>query len=201
MKKLLIGLFLLTGLLMLVSPGSSQAINYDRGTYGSCQYDTCSISITSNGNVDLDVTPTASGKCTIQNDTVGVLTDNSAGFLLTVANNYPDSALTNGSETISTHSGTYASPSALALGSWGYRIDNNGSFGAGPTSAESNANPGSLTFAGMPNSGQTADSLVQTSVPANPAVDTVVWYGVCANTSVTAGSYATDVTYTAVVNQ
>jgi len=195
-----LGLGLLGAVLLLLPGMSVQAIQYGSGTYGACGFGSCSLTIGSSGTVALDVTPTASGSCTIQKDSVSVLTSNSSGFTLTLADSSTNTALLNGAASISATTATQASPSALAANHWGYRVDGIGGFGAGPTSAQSNATPSSATFAGVPASNGTASTLASTSSAANPAVITSVWYGVCANTSVTSGTYTSQVTYTAVTN-
>lgn len=174
---------------------------YGSGSYGACGYgDSCSISVTSNGNVSLNVTPTASGSCTIQNDNVAVLTDDTNGYTLTVADNSTNTALINGAMTISASPSTIANPAALAINSWGYRVDSLGSFGGGPTTSQSNVSPGSTLFAGIKANDQPADTIASVSGAADPAITTTVWFGACANTNVTSGSYTTQVLYTAVAN-
>lgn len=174
---------------------------YGSGTYGSCEYgSTCSITLTSGGSVHLDITPTSSGRCTIQSDTASVLTDDSNGYTLTLADNSTNTALDDGSATIPATSATIGSPAALTANKWGYRVDGLGSFGAGPTTAQSNiAVPGTV-FAGIKASNVAADTIATTSAAANPAQDTTIWYGACADTSLSSGVYTTQVTYTAVAN-
>jgi hypothetical protein len=186
----------------ILVPIAISASTYGSGAYGSCLYGSCSISVTvsSNGTVNVNVTPTLTGSCTIQSDTVSVLTDNSSGFTLTVANSSDNTALTNGGYSINATAGTFASPIALANNTWGYRVDNIGSFGAGPTTAESNVSPPSTVFAKAVANSQAHDTIRTTAGPANPAVETTVWYGVCANTATASGSYGTTVIYTAITN-
>src|SRR6185312_2811878 len=131
---------------------------YGSSTYGSCEYgNTCSITLTSGGTVHLDVTPASGGRCTIQSDTASVLTDDSNGYTLTLADNSTNTALDDGSATIPASSATIASPAALTANKWGYRVDGLGSFGAGPTTAQSNISPPATLFAGIKASNQTAD--------------------------------------------
>ncbi len=185
---------------LLVSTIPVFAINYGKGTYGACQYGTCSITISSSGSIAVNVTPTSSGSCTIQSDSVSVFTDSSSGYSLTLANNSTNTSLVKGAATISSTAATLVSPAALTVNHWGYRVDGLGSFGAGPTSAQNNIAIGSTTFAGVQPSNGTPDVITSISAPADPAVVTNVWYGVCANTSVSSGTYTSQVTYTAVVN-
>jgi hypothetical protein len=176
------------------------AILYGSGTYGACQYGTCSISISSDSNVALNITPTASGGCTIQKDAVSVLTSNSSGYTLTLTDSSTNTALLSGASSISATSATQASPAALTVNHWGYRVDGVGGFGSGPTTAQTNVGIGSTLFAGLPASNATTSTIASTSTAASPAVVTNVWYGVCANTAVTSGTYTSQVTYTAVTN-
>ena len=174
---------------------------YGSGSYGSCEYGSvCSVTLISNGNVSLNVTPTPSGSCTIQSDTASVETDDTNGYTLTLADNGTNTSLVNGAKSISAGSGTFASPATLSNNNWGYRVDGLGSFGSGPTSSQSNVSSTSNLFAAIEASNAAADTIATSSGAADPAVSTTVWYGVCADTSVTSGSYATQVTYTAVAN-
>ncbi len=174
---------------------------YGSGSYGTCTYgDACSITLTSNGAISVDITPTSSGRCTIQKDTALVQTDDTNGYTLTLADSSTNTALSDGSGTIPATSATFASPAALSANQWGYRVDGLGSFGAGPTTAQSNIAIPSTVFAGIKASNQTADTIATTSSAANPAVGTDVWYGACADVSVSSGAYTTQVTYTAIAN-
>lgn len=188
------------GLVLACLPlSSASAILYGSGSYGVCSYEGCSITLSSNSTVSLNVTPTGGGSCTFQSDTVGVLTHNSAGYTLSATTTTTNNALTSGSNSIATSDGTIASPAPLS-NRWGFRIDNLGGFGPGPTVVTSNASPDSTGFAGMPGSGGTPVILSSTNSYNDAEVYTDVWYGVCANTSVPSGTYTTQITYTGVLN-
>jgi hypothetical protein len=183
--------------------GLSYANNYGSGTYNSCQFGSCSISLTTSSTVSLPVTPVGgSTVCTDQSDSVGVTTDSSTGYTLTLGDADTNTNLVGVSHagTIPTSSGTLASPATLSSSKWGYRIDGLGSLGSGPTSAGTNTAPLSLTFAGLQSSSGTADTIATSSVAANPTVTTIVWYGVCVGSTVVADTYADSVTYTAITN-
>jgi hypothetical protein len=196
-----LSLLVVTGLVAtILVPVAISASTYGSANYGSCQYGSCSISVISNGTVNLNVTPALGGSCTIQSDLVSVLTDNSNGFTLTLANNSNDNALKYSVYSINATNGTFASPLALANNTWGYRVDGIGSFGAGPTTAQSNISPPSTVFAKTVANNQTHDTILSTSASANPAVQTTFWYGVCADTATASGSYGTTVIYTAIAN-
>lgn len=174
---------------------------YGSGTYGSCTYGmACSITLTSNGTVTLNITPTASGSCTVQSGIATVFTDDANGYTLMLADSSNNTGLVNGAKTISAINGTFANPSTLAGNGWGYRVDGLGGFGAGPTGARTNAVRDSTLFAGIAAASLGGDTIAQIAVAANPAITTTVWFGVCANTSVPNGTYTTQVVYTAVAN-
>jgi len=193
----------LTPLLALVFVGVAAASPYGSDQYGTCQYGSCSISLSTSGTVSLPLTPVGGSTiCTTQADSVGVLTDASDGFTLKLADNDTNTTLVGSSHggTFTASSGTPASPSVLTAGKWGYRVDGLGGMGSGPTSAGTNTAPLSLTFAGVQPSSGTPDTIVTTSVAANPTVTTNVWYGVCAASTQLADTYTDVVTYTAVTN-
>lgn len=156
------------------------------------------ISITTSGTVNLNVTPTLAGSATSAADTVTVATNNSGGYNLTLEDVDADTDLVSGSDTIGAHAGTFASPSTLDNNSWGYRVDGAGTFGAGPTSAQNNQANLSGTWAGVAANGS-AHTLKSTASPTSGDV-TSVWYGVKADTSNPDGTYTDTVLYTATAN-
>ena len=173
---------------------------YGSGNYGNCDYGACTITLTSGGSTNVNVAPTPAGKCTVQSDTPSVLTDSTVGYSLTMTTSTTNNAMTGSSGSIAASNGTAASPVTLAMNTWGYRVDGLGGFGSGPTSAQNSGSIPSVSFAGVPPSNLAGTAVASSSGPANPAVTTTVWYGVCADSSVPSGSYATTVTYTAVTN-
>jgi hypothetical protein len=190
--------FLLFGLGSSLAGASNNA--YGDGTYNSCTYDACPITLTSSGTVNVNVLPAAGTTCTIQSDAVGVTTDSSTGYTLTVNDNDTNNSLVNGASSITAISASQASPAVLSANRWGYRVDAIGGFGSGPTTASSNISPPGTTFAPVPPSNLTADTLATAAAAADPAVTTTVWYGVCADISIPAGTYSDSVVYTAVIN-
>ncbi|HET7827739.1 MAG TPA: hypothetical protein VFK97_02640 [Candidatus Saccharimonadales bacterium] len=193
---ILTSFLLLSGVVAAYTTGT-----YGSGAYGTCQYGAaCSISVSSNGSLSLNITPAAGGKCTIQSDSVSVLTDDTNGYTLTLNDSSTSTALTNGASTIPASGGTVASPTAIAANTWGYRVDGLGGFGSGPTTSQTNISPNGTLIAGIEASNQTADTIATHSGAANPAVSTTVWYAVCADTSVPSGSYSSQAVYTAVAN-
>lgn len=179
---------------------TTDSTTYGSGNFGYCNYGSCTITLTSSGTVNVNVAPTPGGRCTVQSDNPSVLTDSTAGYSLTMTTSTTNNAMVGGSGSIAASSGTAASPATLAANTWGYRVDNLASFGAGPTSSQNSGSTPSVTFAGVPASNQTPTPVASSSGPANPAVGTTVWYGVCADSTVASGTYTTTVTYTAVTN-
>lgn len=156
------------------------------------------ISITTSTTVALAVTPTGAGSATSAADTVTVATNNATGYSLSLADTDTNTSLVSGGNTITAHAGTFGTPTTLANNSWGYRVDGSGTFGAGPTSAQTNQANLSGLWAGVPSSAS-AQQLKTTST--NTAADvTSVFYGVKVDTSKPSGTYADSVTYTAVTN-
>ncbi len=155
------------------------------------------ISITTSTSVNLSLTPTASGVVSSANDTVTVNTNNATGYTLTLADSDASVNLTSGGNTIGAHSGTQASPTALAANTWGYAVAGVGGFD-GAYSAESNSTSSSSTWAGVPAS----SSPIQLKSTASTATNdtTTVWYGVRATSAQPGGTYSDTVTYTATTN-
>jgi hypothetical protein len=173
---------------------------YGVGLYGNCDYgyeDECTISITTDGVVNLNSVPNASGLYTTSSDDVLVDTNSFAGYTLTLSNNSAtDNALISGGNDIPAHSGTVASPSDLAINTWGFRIDDLGGFGSGPSSAITDQASTTMTFAGVPLSGSPVLINDQTSGPVTDDT-TTVWYGIHVNNSIPSGTYTATVLYTA----
>jgi hypothetical protein len=204
-KKLLITLGLLfVGLAIVTSPvvraDTTDSTVYGSGNYGSCDYGSCTITLSSGGSTTLNVAPTPGGKCTVQSDTATVLTDSTSGYSLTMTTSTTNNAMTSTSGSIAAVSGSAASPATLGVNTWGYRVDGLAGFGAGPTTSQNNGSTPSVTFAGVPPSNLAGTQVASSNGPANPAVGTTIWYGLCANSSQPSGSYSVTVTYTAVTN-
>lgn len=153
---------------------------------------------TTSGTVNLNVTPTAAGAQTTASDTVTISTNDSAGYTLKLSGTTTNTNLVSGANNIAATTGTPAAPIALTSGTWGYRIDSAGGFGAGPTSVINSAVIGALTYAGVPSSA-TPVTLATTAAVATNAV-TTVWYSTADNYSVPSGTYTQQVTYTATAN-
>lgn len=201
-RRLLSFTFLLVLLFMIqfVSSISLWALPYGAGSYGTCQYNTCSIEVTTNGTVNFTMTPTVAGVYSTKSDDVTVSTNSSTGYTLSLGDSDTTTSLTSGANNITASSGSQASPATLATNTWGYRVDGLSGFGAGPTSAQDNVSSSSYTFAGVPASDQTTHTIKTTSSAANPPDTTTVWYGVHVDTTKPGGTYIDQVTLTAVTN-
>lgn len=155
--------------------------------------------LTTNGTVNVNVVPTASGAQTIASDTVTVSTSDTSGYTLDVAETGAGSGLVSGGNTIPASSGSQTTPVAMAANTWGYRVDSLGGFGAGPTSGQSSgAVSGSIKFAAIPATG--SPNMIKTTAGTASNDTTTVWYGVTANTAQPNGTYTNSVTYTATAN-
>ncbi|MCL2037652.1 hypothetical protein FWG95_01450 [Candidatus Saccharibacteria bacterium] len=154
------------------------------------------ISVTSGATVTLNVAPTAGGSITTASDTVTVTTNDSNGYTLALSTSTASTALagTPGGS-IPASSGTQGAPISLAANTWGYRVDGQGGFGAGPTTAVNNAASESHSWAGVPASGS-ADT-INTTTGATSGEATTVWYGLNATTASAGGTYTNTVVYTA----
>jgi len=188
---------LLCALTLLVVPAIAEAST--ASTTVSSQIGSVISLLTTSGTVNIDATPTGSGVQTIAKDTVTVSTNDSAGYTLKLGETSATSTLTSGSNTIAAVSGTQAAPVVETANHWGYRVDDVGGFGSGPTTAVSNAAiSGTLKFAAIPATAS-PDTLKATATTA--ANDTTsVWYGVAVDTTAPTGTYTNSVTYTAVAN-
>lgn len=159
------------------------------------------ISITSPASVSMSITPVAppnSASSSIS-DTVEVTTNSSTGYNLSLKDSNTSLTMDSGANTIANHTGTFASPSSLALNSWGYRVDGAGTFGAGPTSASSSIPTLTGTWAGIKPSSGAGDTIKTTATTATDD-PTVVWYAVRVDSTKPSGTYTNTVTYTATTN-
>ena len=195
-----VAVFLIAGAGGRVTADTTDSTTYGSGNFGDCNYGSCTITLTSDGATDVDVVPTADGRCSVQSDTASVLTDSSSGYILTMTTSTTDNGMSGSGGDINASSATAASPTTLPMNTWGYRVDGLSGFGTGPTSSQASGSVPSVTFAGVPPSNGTPTAVAASSGPANPAEETTVWYGLCADDSVVSGSYSVSVLYTAITN-
>lgn len=171
------------------SQGASTSINANLGS---------AISIATSSTVTIGVTPTAGGVVSSSSDSVTVSTNNVLGYTLTLADADTNTNLVSGANTIAAHNGSFASPTALASNTWGYRIVSAGGFGASAYSGETNQTASSSTWAGVPSSANPTTIKTTATTATNDA--TTVWYGVNATSAKPGGTYSDTVTYTATTN-
>jgi len=186
----------------IVTSSAVSAINYGEGTYGTCSYAACSISLSSSGTVDLNASPVpGETTCSVQQDNISVSTGSSTGYTLTLSTVGSDNFLAgpNSAEILPT-SGSADDPWPLDINTWGYRVSGRSGFGTSEPGTFTNGPVPDATFAAVP--GDFAPDTIRTRVstpPTNP--DTLnVWYGLCIDTLTAPGFYTRDVIYTAVVN-
>ena len=177
---------------VVVSAASQSANTTINANIGSA------ISITTSTTVTINLTPTAGGVVSSSSDTVTVNTNNAAGYNLTLSDSDTNTNLVSGGNNIAAHAGTFASPTALANNTWGYRIVSAGGFGAGAYSGETNQASSTSTWAGVPSSA--SPTTVKTTGTTASGDTTTVWYGVNATSAQPNGTYTDTVTYTATTN-
>lgn len=155
------------------------------------------ISITTSSTVTLNLTPTAGGVVTSSSDTVTVNTNRTAGYTLTLEDADATTTLVSGSDTFTAHTGTFAAPTALSNGTWGYAVASAGGFDASYSTETNNASSTSK-WAGVPASGSGVTLKTTGSTATNDT--TTVWWAAKANSSQPNGTYTDTVTYTATTN-
>lgn len=156
---------------------------------------------TTSGTVNVNVTPTSGGLQTINDDVVTISTNDSNGYTLQLGETTATTTLTDGSNTIAASAGTFSSPVAEVVNTWGYNVAGEGGFGsscASTCAASDAAISGSIKFAAVPASGSPSTIADTSTTATNSTTD--VWYGVAINTTVPTGTYTNSVTYTATTN-
>lgn len=150
------------------------------------------ISVSSTPTVAISVTPAAGGVEATANDTVSVDSNDADGYTLKLENDatltmagFKDDGTTSNGETLAATSGTFAAPAALSTNSWGWRVDNLGTFGAG----------GTTTYAQATDAGT---EIRNTTATASGEVTTVK-YAVKVDLTKPNGIYKDTITYTAAV--
>lgn len=162
------------------------------------------ISITSqNANaVGFSITPVSGGSQSSASDVVRINTNNATGYTLAVRDTDSNLELSDGTNDINAHTGTIATPTALANNTWGFALPTasmtgvtNG-FDASYTPALDNEPSSSSVWAGMTASDQ--NLRVTSSTATND--DVTIWYSAKADTTKPNGAYTNTVVYTATTN-
>lgn len=195
-SKVLTGALAFGLLAVFVFPLTAEALTQTT-TISSAIGSTINV-FTTSGTVTLDSTPTGAGVQTTASDTITVSTNDTAGYTLKLNETTGASALTSGGNTIPATTATYATPLALSVNTWGYRLDGVGSFGAGPTSGATNATIGTVKYAAVPATASPQTLKTTSSTATNDT--TTVWYSVAVDTATPSGTYTNGVTYTATAN-
>ena len=153
------------------------------------------ISINTPTAVSVTLTPTGAGPVSTGSHTVTVSTNNGSGYNLTLRDADATLTLTNGGSTIAASAGTAAAPVALAMNTYGYAVAG-APFAGSYTVANDAAYDSGKLFAGI-----TASNVQLKSTSSTASNDnTVVYWGVRADTSKPNGSYTNNVVYTATTN-
>jgi hypothetical protein len=157
---------------------------------------TITMTTTSQGtsnNVDLTLTPGASPVVTSASDVITVNTNDTAGYLLTLADADATETLTSGGNTIAASANTSAAPAALATNTWGFALP--GAPFDASYSAENNATSSTTKWAKIPSTG-TPFTLKSTATTASNDT-TTVWYAAKVDSTKPTGTYTDQVVYTA----
>ena len=174
-KKTLIITTILTVLLSLFVPSTSYAQPYGKGIYNAdVPYgNQTSLSISTDGNVEIPITPTSSGASASGTSQVTVSSTDVMGYKLYIRaldNTYMDNL---GDQLPASANG---SPAPLAINTWGYNTD-----------ASSN-------FVGI----TLSDVLIRSNSSPVTSEITTVTYGISLDMAKPAGNYTASVVYTAV---
>lgn len=182
---------------MLTAPVIAAASSTTSTTISSSIGSVISL-LSSNGTVNVNVTPTGSGAQTIASDTVTVSTNDSSGYTLQLAETSASGNMVSGGNTLPASSGSQASPVAMSANTWGYRVDSVGGFGAGPTSGATSQAISAVKFAAVP--ATASPNTLKTTSGTASSDTTTVWYAVAASTAQPTGTYTNSVTYTVTAN-
>ena len=156
------------------------------------------VSVSSAGTLGLNLTPTSSGVLSTATDNVNVYTNTPNGYQLYLNSTSGNTDIYNNTDTsqelnhFTATTGTKSSPTTLTNNTWGYTLTN---LGDNPSQSTLN----STTFSKVELTSSSADSLISSGSKTTGAGDNLpVTYGFMADTKLTPGTYATQVTYTAI---
>lgn len=164
-------------LLLVLVPAAVAAAPYGRGKYNeNVPYGSeTALSITTDGNVNIPITPTEAGTLGTGASEVTVESTDVVGYRLYISSADGTTTMVNGPDTLPASAN--GSPASLATNTWGYNTD------------------ASSDFVGM----TTSDVLIRNAVgPFTSGDVTTVTYGVKVDNSKPAGLYSANVLYTAV---
>lgn len=175
-KASLLGLWI-SLLTLMLNPFMVQAQPFGTGKFGAnVPYGSAtSLTISTTGNVQIQITPTDAGTVGTANNTVTVTSTDVVGYKLYIRS-LSSTNMTNGASTLSASGNV--SPSSLASNTWGYNTSGSGTNFTGITASDVEIKNGVGPFSSGDN--------------------TAVTYGVKVDNSKPAGNYSTTVVYTAV---
>ncbi|WP_156174879.1 MULTISPECIES: fibronectin type III domain-containing protein [unclassified Leucobacter] len=160
----------------------------------------------------MDVNVTEGNRLSSAKQTVQVRTNSPAGYSLTVSTETEERALVNEEmpgALLMSGTGTTLSPTTLDAGSWGFRVDNLGGFGASTAVEQNVSGGGQHLWAGVP--GPTAPATIRNSStgtcaqavldPDHCTADNLeIWYAMRVSPGTPPGRYEQTIVYTAVAN-
>lgn len=199
-KALVLGLFsFVLGIgVLLVSPGTAKAetvgADVSAKINGAIAISLTNCDATDATQVSIELTPTPTGEFKSNCQTVNVNT-NTPGYTLTAkaantALEYINPTTISPTPSIASTSHPVAIPGVLSNDTWGFAVENNGSFDTAYTIDNANN-----TYAGLP----TSDTAIyETDQFPLPQTNHKFFYATKATTNNVAGTYVTTVTYTAI---
>ena len=197
--------FLASSIFTPVTPSSAQDIGAVINASGYY------LNLTNSSTVSMGITATAGGTVGITKDTINIKSNAPDGYDLYLSMDNKDTdgnrlykdANSTSSSYLSPTSGTFSAPAALDTNSWGFALSNTtlGLPAAGSafdTNYSTTGPADNALFAAVPLQGN--EQLIQTitTPDSTNGIDTDIYYGVKANTSLPSGSYKGTVTYTAI---
>lgn len=174
MKRKIFYLFISASLSLTATPALAQPYGYGKYNENVPYGSQTTITISTDGNVSIPITPTEAGTLGTGNSTVTVTSTDVVGYKLYIRAAGASTNMVNGPDTLPT-SGN-GTPAALAINTWGYNTD------------------GSSNFVGI----SLSDTLVKNATGPYPSGDnTTFTYGVNIDNNKPAGNYTTTILYTA----
>jgi GH35 family endo-1,4-beta-xylanase len=154
--------------------------------------------ISSSLNITSKSISIAPGKVSSAPHSIQIGSNNHDGYILTISTSTTDNALKHAPSSTTIPAIASSKPTALtnAAPAWGYRTDGVGSFGAGPTTVETNVVKSAFTWAGVPTSASPATIITTTSPDLGYTRKLDIYYAAFAPRTVPAGNYSNTIVYT-----
>lgn len=155
-----------------------------------------------NGSINMNVDATPGGTMAVVKDTLNIKSNVPNGYNIYIAMKDTNALkLDNSSATLPATSGTFASPTALSVNTWGYAIAKS-TTGAPSNNFNTSYNPSipdkNSVWAALPVKGN--DQLIQsiTTPNSDTGINADVFYGANISTALTSGIYRGEIVYTIV---